>query len=202
MTESQTMLELVDAGLRHADGLSAQLEKPEWKPSRAHVEQARNSIKKLADLVRATAAAQPVAWLRDTDEGEGGVSTDLCDKDEPGAYAVYRASPPPIPAGDAGTENQLGSSERLGPHYDGTTIDNQQLHGTTRRNQPVVTAGETAHTIPADTQAMRSALAGLIEAVRRDSDEDGKCISGYTSARLSDARAALAATGHRAGGEG
>ena len=145
MTESQTMLELVDAGLRHADGLSAQLEKPEWKPSRAHVEQARNSIKKLADLVRATAAAQPVAWLRDTDEGEGGVSTDLCDKDEPGAYAVYRASPP---------------------------------------------------------QAMRSALAGLIEAVRRDSDEDGKCISGYTSARLSDARAALAATGHRAGGEG
>ena len=94
---------------------------------------------------RATAAAQPVAWLRDTDEGEGGVSTDLCDKDEPGAYAVYRASPP---------------------------------------------------------QAMRSALAGLIEAVRRDSDEDGKCISGYTSARLSDARAALAATGHRAGGEG
>lgn len=42
------------------------------------------------------------------------------------------------------TKRKLGSSEPLGPHYDGTTMDNQQLHGTTRRNQPVVTAGETA----------------------------------------------------------
>jgi hypothetical protein len=37
-----------------------------------------------------------------------------------------------------------------------------------------------------------AALEGLVEAIRKDSDEDGKGISGYTSARLSDARAAIA----------
>lgn len=46
------------------------------------------------------------------------------------------------PGASVGTK--LASSEPLGPHYDGTTMDNQQLDGTTRRNQPVVTAGETA----------------------------------------------------------
>lgn len=45
-----------------------------------------------------------------------------------------------------------------------------------------------------------NALAGLVEAVRRDSDEGGKGISGYTSARLSDARAALSSA--PAGGTG
>lgn len=41
--------------------------------------------------------------------------------------------------------------------------------------------------------ALVEALTGLIEAVRRDSDEDGKGISGYTSARVSDARNVLRA---------
>lgn len=44
----------------------------------------------------------------------------------------------------------------------------------------------------AGSEILREALTGLIEAVRRDSDEGGKGISGYTSARLSDARAAIA----------
>jgi len=51
-------MELADAGLRHAEGLSAQFDKPDWKPSRAHVEQARNTIRKLADLIRASSPAQ------------------------------------------------------------------------------------------------------------------------------------------------
>ena len=41
-------------------------------------------------------------------------------------------------------------------------------------------------------RAVREALKGLIEAVKRDADEPGgRGISGYTSARLSDARAAI-----------
>jgi hypothetical protein len=40
--------------------------------------------------------------------------------------------------------------------------------------------------------ALVEALSGLIEAVRRDCDIRDKGISGYTSARLSDARSALA----------
>lgn len=40
-------------------------------------------------------------------------------------------------------------------------------------------------------EALAEALADLIEAVRRDSDEGGKGISGYTAARMSDARAVL-----------
>src|SRR5258708_36035149 len=47
-------------------------------------------------------------------------------------------------AQEPGEDKKLGSSETLGPHYDGTMMNKQQLHGTTRRNQPVVTAGETA----------------------------------------------------------
>ncbi|RZN19506.1 hypothetical protein [Bradyrhizobium sp. Leo121] len=43
----------IAAALRHADGLSAQLDKPEWRPGRAHVEQARNTIRNLAEKVRA-----------------------------------------------------------------------------------------------------------------------------------------------------
>jgi hypothetical protein len=49
--------ELAEAGLRHAEGLLAQLAKPDWKPSRSHIEQARNSIKKLAELIISTPAA-------------------------------------------------------------------------------------------------------------------------------------------------
>ena len=41
-------------------------------------------------------------------------------------------------------------------------------------------------------EALEAALRGLIEAVRIDSDDGGKGISGNTSARLYDARAALA----------
>jgi hypothetical protein len=43
--------ELIDAALRHADGITAQLAKPDWEPSRAHIKQARNSIEKLAGLL-------------------------------------------------------------------------------------------------------------------------------------------------------
>jgi hypothetical protein len=43
--------ELIDAALRHADGITAQLTKPDWEPSRAHIKQARNSIEKLAGLL-------------------------------------------------------------------------------------------------------------------------------------------------------
>lgn len=58
-TEAQRakFVALVEAGQRHADGLTAQLAKPEWRPSRAHAEQARNSIKKLADILQNLAAA-------------------------------------------------------------------------------------------------------------------------------------------------
>jgi hypothetical protein len=41
---------------------------------------------------------------------------------------------------------------------------------------------------------LKDALLGLIEAVELDSDKGGKGISGYTAARLSDARAALGAS--------
>lgn len=40
-------------------------------------------------------------------------------------------------------------------------------------------------------EALEAALRGLVDAVRIDSDEGGKGISGNTGARLSDARAAL-----------
>lgn len=51
-------------------------------------------------------------------------------------------------------------------------------------------------------EACREALEGLIEAVVRDANEpDGRGISGYTSARLSDARAAIAALPAPAGVE-
>lgn len=41
---------------------------------------------------------------------------------------------------------------------------------------------------------LKDALLGLIEAVELDSDKGGKGISGYTAARLTDARAALSQT--------
>ena len=59
----EEVLELAEAGLRHAEGLSAQLAKPDWKPSRSHVEQARNSIKKLAELLSAPAQQTPDAEI-------------------------------------------------------------------------------------------------------------------------------------------
>jgi len=59
--------ELADAGIRHAEGLTAQLDKQHWKPRRSHVEQARNSIAKLAAALRAVPAQQePVAWRTNT----------------------------------------------------------------------------------------------------------------------------------------
>ena len=42
-------------------------------------------------------------------------------------------------------------------------------------------------------RAMEAALRGLVEAVVIDSNDPAKGISGYTGARLSDARAALGA---------
>jgi hypothetical protein len=42
---------LIQAALRRAEGLTAQLAKPDWVPRRAHVEQARNSIEKLARML-------------------------------------------------------------------------------------------------------------------------------------------------------
>ncbi|MBR1230239.1 hypothetical protein JQ600_35680 [Bradyrhizobium sp. AUGA SZCCT0176] len=54
--------QLIDAAFRHADGITSQLAKPDWKPGRAHLEQARNSIRKLADMLDAAqAAAKPCA---------------------------------------------------------------------------------------------------------------------------------------------
>lgn len=49
-------MELAEAGKRHADGLTAQLERLDWRPSRAHIEQARNSIEKLSAALRASPA--------------------------------------------------------------------------------------------------------------------------------------------------
>jgi hypothetical protein len=46
--------------------------------------------------------------------------------------------------------------------------------------------------------ALVEALEGLVEAVRRDCDVRDKGISGYTGARLSDAKAALASIKDRA----
>lgn len=43
--------QLVAAAFRHAEGITAQLAKTDWKPSRAHLEQARNSIRKLANML-------------------------------------------------------------------------------------------------------------------------------------------------------
>lgn len=64
---AKEMLELADAGMRHAEGLTAQLDKSEWKPGRAHIEQSRNSIRKLAESLRLAAQSDaagdgPVAW--------------------------------------------------------------------------------------------------------------------------------------------
>ena len=59
------MLELADAGTRHGTRLTAQLDKPDWRPSRAHIEQARNSIVKLAAQLRLAAqSAAPVGEPR------------------------------------------------------------------------------------------------------------------------------------------
>jgi hypothetical protein len=60
----------------------------------------------------------------------------------------------PVVSSQAGEE--LGSSEPFGPHYDGTTMDNQQLHGTTRRNQTVVTARRDWHLITEDSDGEQS----------------------------------------------
>jgi hypothetical protein len=65
MTSREALLALAEAGLRHAEGLSAQLAKPDWEPGRAHIEQARNSIQKLAELLRGTDAAQQPPGLGD-----------------------------------------------------------------------------------------------------------------------------------------
>jgi hypothetical protein len=40
------------AALRHADGLTAQLEARLWQPHRSHIEQARNTIRNLVKKVR------------------------------------------------------------------------------------------------------------------------------------------------------
>jgi len=50
--ETKHFAELVDAGIRHAEGLTAQLAKPDWVPRRSHIEQARNSIAKLAGMLK------------------------------------------------------------------------------------------------------------------------------------------------------
>jgi hypothetical protein len=73
-----------------------------------------------------------------------------------------------------------------------------------RTPNPIFEETETRplYTAPtASLGAMREALSGLIEAVRRDADDGGKGISGYTSARLSDARSALAAANQSDGGD-
>lgn len=46
----------LEAALRHADGLNAQLDKAEWQPRRSHVEQARNTIRNLVEKFRALAS--------------------------------------------------------------------------------------------------------------------------------------------------
>jgi len=57
MTKAKEMLELAEAGMRHGNGLAAQLAKPDWKPGRAHIEQARNTIYKLSAMLRLAAQA-------------------------------------------------------------------------------------------------------------------------------------------------
>jgi len=57
VTKAQEMLELVEAGTRHGNGLAAKLSEPDWKPSRAHIEQARNTIYKLSAMLRLVAQA-------------------------------------------------------------------------------------------------------------------------------------------------
>jgi len=65
---------------------------------------------------------------------------------------------------------------------------------------PVTVRGDNSALITAPQDDVREALAGLIEAVERDTNgPDQKGISGYTSARLSDARRALAGKAQRSG---
>jgi hypothetical protein len=60
---TETLDQFLDAALRHADGLHAQLTKPEWRPSRAHVEQARNTIRKIVEKVRDNSQLSDMARL-------------------------------------------------------------------------------------------------------------------------------------------
>lgn len=63
-------MELAEAGMRHADGLTAQLARLDWRPSRAHIEQARNSIKKLSAALRASPAeGEAIAWTNEAQLG-------------------------------------------------------------------------------------------------------------------------------------
>jgi hypothetical protein len=113
----------------------------------------------LINAIRNTLSAQPDAAVLSAaveflSNGEGlhkiRVNGKMMDRKD--VAAALRQSPSP-------GEQKLGSSEPLGPLYDGTTMDNQQLHGTTRRNQPVVTAGETATTPSPGEQDGREAIA-------------------------------------------
>jgi hypothetical protein len=63
-----------DAALRHADGLNAQLQSPNWTPRRAHIEQARNTIRNLIEKVRSrTPAGKEIQHLIEIWEALGSV---------------------------------------------------------------------------------------------------------------------------------
>ena len=61
--------------------------------------------------------------------------------------------------------------------------------------QPLYTRSQLEAHAAEQVRPLVEALEGLIEAVRRDSDEGGKGISGYTGARLTDAKNAIRARG-------
>lgn len=53
LAEARKSLEpYLEAAARYAEGLNAKLDEPSWKPNRAHVEQARNTIHRLVGTVR------------------------------------------------------------------------------------------------------------------------------------------------------
>jgi len=134
------MRELAEAGLRHAEGLTAQLSKQDWQPRRSHVEQARNSIKKLADVLRAQsdvrAAApqgEPVGYGYSAEIQSGpGRLLHVC-RDREGLYdtPLYAASP----AADeiASLRAQLASAreyvDRAIASYNGDPADNNFQKG-------------------------------------------------------------------------
>ena len=61
--------------------------------------------------------------------------------------------------------------------------------------QPLYSAAQLEAHAAEQVRPLVEALKGLIEAVKRDADEGGKGISGYTGARLTDAKNAIRARG-------
>lgn len=85
----------------------------------------RELIRRLRDAP-AVVTGEPVAHLRDEVRDDDSVNTEVCDKGDPGAYAVYRALPLAKAAGDvrAAVIEELAADFEQSVHH---VWDNQEI---------------------------------------------------------------------------